>query len=139
MLLRCGALWRGGRREASARQQRQRRDVLTARTEDPSLAELGLKPILARSDPTDVNYLELGVVRARSVCRVVQRVGSQLVGYGTGFLVALRIVLTNHHVIPDMAYARSSTGQFRYGGTSWLSRARRSTSPNRCGSPARMN
>lgn len=107
-------LAKGEDRIASEKQKRQRRDVLASRIDDPALAQLGLERILAGNDLTDVNYLALGAVRSRSVCRIVQRLGGQLVGYGSGFLVAPRIVLTNHHVIPELAFARSSLAQFRY-------------------------
>lgn len=102
------------RRIAGEREKENRRKVLAARLEDPALAELGLERLLGGNDLTDVNYLALGAVRARSVGRVVIRLGQQLAGYGSGFLVAPGVVMTNHHVISDVAFARSSTVQFRY-------------------------
>ncbi len=65
-----------------------------------------LERILGTSDLMGVSFLELGLLMARTVGRVHCRnqVG-QVVGYGTGFLVSPRLLMTNHHVLenPEMA------------------------------------
>lgn len=58
---------------------------------------------------TDVSFLEEGTLRARSVARV--QVGAQL---GTGFLLEGNRLVTNHHVLPDAASAKSAEIQFNY-------------------------
>lgn len=56
------------------------------------------------------SFLENGVKRAQSVCRIVTDTS-----YGSGFLIASRnFIMTNNHVIPDIATAEQSEGQFDY-------------------------
>lgn len=55
-------------------------------------------------------FLELGVKRAQSVCRIVTDMS-----YGSGSLIASRnFVMTNNHVIPDLATAQASIAEFDY-------------------------
>lgn len=65
------------------------------------------------------NFQDVSIVRrmlrlSRSVCRVM--IGNQKgnSGFGTGFLVAPRIMITNNHVLPDAATAARSFAQFNY-------------------------
>jgi V8-like Glu-specific endopeptidase len=55
-------------------------------------------------------FLEKGLSKARSVCRVVLADGSR----GTGFLPKNNLLITNHHVLPDEAAARGATIEFNY-------------------------
>lgn len=48
----------------------------------------------------DVRFLELGVDRARAVCRIEARFDNAL-SVGTGFRIGADRVLTNHHVVYD--------------------------------------
>lgn len=48
----------------------------------------------------DVVFLERGVQRAKAVCRLTVR-GRRASFYGTGFRIAERTILTNHHVLHD--------------------------------------
>ncbi|MEM7538862.1 MAG: serine protease [Chloroflexota bacterium] len=57
-----------------------------------------------------INYLEQGVKYARSVGRVVMPHG----GNGTGFLLADNWLITNHHVLPNVATAADASVQFNY-------------------------
>ncbi|MEK1890376.1 MAG: trypsin-like peptidase domain-containing protein [Phyllobacterium sp.] len=63
-----------------------------------------------RSTLVSINYLELGLTRARSVGRVKRHDGSS----GTGFTIGDNILLTNHHVLPDAETARTSVVQYNY-------------------------
>lgn len=63
-----------------------------------------------KSTLVPISYLELGLVRARSVLRIKRDDGSS----GTGFVVAGGMVITNHHVLPDAASAATSIAQFNY-------------------------
>jgi endonuclease G, mitochondrial len=74
-----------------------------------------LERIINTSDFLDIRYLEGGVAAARAVGRIDVRDGSEhVVGYGTGSLVSPRLVLTNHHVLPDSQVAAVSAIEFNY-------------------------
>ena len=56
------------------------------------------------------SFLEHGVTRAQSVCRIVTHMS-----YGSGSLIASRsFIMTNNHVIPDLATAQASIAEFDY-------------------------
>jgi endonuclease G len=103
-----------GQRQATRRQIEQRRRTLFRQVDDPLIVQTRLERILHGNDLTDINYLAQGVHCARSVCRIVIRRGGRLLGYGTGFLVANGVLLTNHHVLSAAAEARDSLAQFQY-------------------------
>jgi V8-like Glu-specific endopeptidase len=83
--------------------------------------EVELQSFLPREAPEflDVGFMEQAVKCSRSICRIEIPVSSGT-AYGTGFLIAPNLVLTNHHVIahpnPDdiFANARSLTLRFGY-------------------------
>jgi V8-like Glu-specific endopeptidase len=68
------------------------------------------KIIGARSTLVSISHLELGIVRARSVARIRLADGSS----GTGFVVAGNLLVTNAHVLPDVASAATALAQFNY-------------------------
>lgn len=71
--------------------------------------------VLGTSDLLEVVFLEAALAVARTVARV--RVGAangSLIGYGTGFLVSPRLLLTNWHVLKTGESARSSSAEFGY-------------------------
>ena len=79
------------------------------------LAELGLERILGNSDLMSVSFLEGGFLAARSVSRIKLRsAGGTVLGYGTGFLISSRILMTNHHVLGSAEQAGSSTAEFDF-------------------------
>ncbi|MDH5526486.1 MAG: trypsin-like peptidase domain-containing protein [Nitrospirota bacterium] len=60
-------------------------------------------------------FLEDGAGRARAVCRVVIRDTAGVIGgYGTGFLIAPELIMTNNHVLPTIESARGSVAEFGY-------------------------
>jgi len=59
-----------------------------------------------------VTYLTRGAIAARAVARIELRGG--LDGYGTGFLIAPNVLITNNHVLPTAAVAASALVQFTY-------------------------
>ena len=61
--------------------------------------------VLGARNFLSVEFLERGVVAARSVGRILTRSGSDPRPRGTGFLVAPGLMLTNHHVLtsPELA------------------------------------
>lgn len=70
--------------------------------------------VISGDDTLDVNYLEKGVQAGRSVCRVNINSQNGEEGFGTGFLIAPQVLITNHHVIPDEQYASASYAEFNY-------------------------
>ncbi|MEA2443924.1 MAG: endonuclease mitochondrial, partial [Thermoleophilales bacterium] len=74
-----------------------------------------LERIINTSDFLDIRYLEGGVAASRAVGRIDVRDGTQrVIAYGTGSLVSPRLVLTNHHVLPDSQVAAMSAIEFNY-------------------------
>src|SRR5258706_9451582 len=102
------------RREASQRAIEQRHSTLLRQVGDAETANLRLERILQGNELSDINYLAQGTACARSVCRVAIRRNGRLMGYGTGFLVAPGILMTNHHVLPSVDDVRESLAEFRY-------------------------
>lgn len=97
---------------ADAKENRER--ALLQQSNDPAIAQLRLERILQGNELTDINYLAQGLSCARSVCRIVLRSQGRLLGYGTGFLVAPGVLLTNHHVISSIELVNEAVAQFRY-------------------------
>lgn len=96
----------------------QREQLLTnllARTGNPEQAQSAFERILEGNDLVDINYLEIGTRSARSVCRIrLCNSAGSTVGFATGFLVAPRILLTNHHVVSSAEEARGALAEFDY-------------------------
>lgn len=70
--------------------------------------------VISGDDTLDVNYLEKGVKAGRAVCRINIYSAEGEEGFGTGFLIAPQLLITNHHVIPDAQYASASYAEFNY-------------------------
>jgi V8-like Glu-specific endopeptidase len=81
----------------------------------PAQAVAALERIMGKSDLMSVRYLELGLRVARTVGRIQVRGqdGSHR-GYGTGFRVSPRLILTNNHVLGDAATAGASRIEFDF-------------------------
>jgi endonuclease G len=78
-------------------------------------AKLVYERVLGHSDLTSVCFLERGLKVSRTVGRV--RIGDsrgRLGGYGTGFLVSPRLLLTNNHVLRNATEAGNSQVEFNY-------------------------
>lgn len=74
-----------------------------------------IERILGRNDLLPVSYFPRGALAADAVGRVVTSDGQgHELSYGTGFLVAPGVILTNHHVLPDADTAGLSVIQFGY-------------------------
>ena len=74
-----------------------------------------IERIMGKNDLLSVKYLELAVRIARTVGRIQVRGpdGSNR-GYGTGFLVSPRLMLTNNHVLDSAATAGASRVEFDF-------------------------
>jgi endonuclease G, mitochondrial len=71
--------------------------------------------IIAGNDLTPINYLERGLVAGNSVGRVqVRGPAGRVIAYGSGFLIAEAVLMTNAHVLTNAAEAGRSDVQFRY-------------------------
>jgi hypothetical protein len=68
------------------------------------------KIIGAQSTLVPISFLETGLLRARSVARIVNGDGSR----GSGFLTEDNLLITNHHVLKDAIAARQAVVQFNY-------------------------
>lgn len=101
-------------RAPSPAQVAAREAALLDTVRDPDAAGRRLERVLGGNDLTDINYLSRGIRASRAVCRIEIRRNGRLEGYGTGFLVAPNVLLTNHHVLESTEYVPSSQAQFRY-------------------------
>jgi endonuclease G len=90
-----------------------RRRFLQQSLGDPARSQETFERIIEGNELQPVNYLELGMLAGRSVCRIkiIDQAGVHR-GWGTGFLIAPEVLLTNNHVFPAAATARGSIAQF---------------------------
>lgn len=83
-------------------------------TPAPTLAA-AFERVIGRNDLLPIAYFARGAAAAQAVGRVITTDGQgHDVSYGTAFLVAPNVILTNHHVLPDAATAALSHVQFNY-------------------------
>lgn len=87
-----------------------RRDFLRESLGETALADEAYERILGGDELQPINYLERGVIAARAIARVDLRGG----GYGTGFLIAPQVLITNNHVLPDYDSAARAITNFQY-------------------------
>lgn len=91
-------------------------DSMTEIEPETGLPKLNvLERILGLSQLRTVYFLQKGAAVSHAVGRVVIRdqTGSR-VGYGTGFMVSPRLMMTNHHVLEKEEMASNSIIQFNY-------------------------
>lgn len=81
-----------------------------------SLVErIGLERVLGRPDFLGINFLETALAVSRFVGRIQIRASLGITeGYGTGFMVSPRLLLTNNHVLGSKAEAVYSEVEFDY-------------------------
>jgi endonuclease G len=71
--------------------------------------------LIGRNDLVETNYLERGMMAARTVCRLnVAALAGDGSDWGTGFLIGPRLLLTNAHVIGTPTDAERATVEFGY-------------------------
>jgi endonuclease I/V8-like Glu-specific endopeptidase len=81
----------------------------------PARQPIGLERILGKSDFMPALFLEMGARVSRAVCRIVIRDSQKrAAGYGTGFLVSKRLLMTNNHVLTGPKDAQFSTVELRF-------------------------
>ncbi|WP_395740587.1 DNA/RNA non-specific endonuclease [Prosthecobacter sp.] len=92
-----------------------RRRFLLQTSESTADAEDAFERIIQGNELQDVNYLPRGSRAARSVGRVwIRQPNGTIEGYGTGFLIGERVLLTNNHVLLSAEMARRSEVEFEY-------------------------
>lgn len=76
---------------------------------------LAIERIIGDSDLVAVNFFDLGLKSARSVCRIqVRSETGAILGMGTGFMVSPSLLLTNHHVLDSLEHCRRSLADFDF-------------------------
>lgn len=92
-----------------------RRRIAQALGEGSDAAQLAVDRLVGGGDFLNVSWLERGMIAADAVARIEVRNGdSELVGYGTGFMISPHLLLTNHHVLPTADDAAQSWIHFRF-------------------------
>src|SRR5262249_29113780 len=81
-------------------------------TDAPTTPAVLLERIIGKNDLIGSEFLERGARAARCVGRIRIRAGGRPLGFGTGSLVAPRLLLTNHHVLNAVDRATASTVEF---------------------------
>ncbi len=100
---------------ASAADLAERRRFIQQTSESSAEAQVSYERIIRGNELQDVNYLIRGTRAARAVGRIaIRERNGRLAGYGTGFLISDRIVLTNNHVLQSADWAVRSEVEFEY-------------------------
>jgi endonuclease G len=74
-----------------------------------------LERVINTPDFVDVRWLEGGTRSSRAVARVdIRDHAGRVTGFGTGSMVTPRLLLTNHHVLPDADTAAASEIEFNF-------------------------
>jgi endonuclease G len=90
-----------------------RRRFLRQERDNPRDAEIAFERIIEGNELQPVNYLELGAIASRAICRIELLDERQVrCGWATGFLIAPEVLLTNNHVLPTASMAHRARAQF---------------------------
>jgi V8-like Glu-specific endopeptidase len=73
-----------------------------------------LERIIEENDLLSSRFLHIGSTVARAIGRILIRSRGRIVGYGTGFLVSSRLLMTNNHVLETETVAGRSAVEFDY-------------------------
>ena len=76
-------------------------------------AESFLEKVHLKRDFLPASFLADGGERAKAICRIRVR-NANFSGFGTGFLVAPNVIMTNNHVLEDGATATTSVAEFDF-------------------------
>lgn len=68
--------------------------------------------VIGKNDLLPVSYFAEGLRATKAICRVI--INGRNGDYGTGFLIAPDLLITNNHVLPDAATAKMSIAEFDY-------------------------
>lgn len=90
-------------------------DEADAIDDGPSSAFNPLERIIGASQLSGIEFMERGLVAARSVARVEIRTSAvRIEGFGSGVMISPELFMTNNHVLGDAATAAASIIQFEY-------------------------
>ena len=67
-----------------------------------------LERVILEENFLSVNFLYKGARLAHSVCRIEMKASGRWLAWGTGFLIAPNLVMTNHHVFEEAAWAENA-------------------------------
>jgi endonuclease G len=88
-----------------------RKSLIETSDRDPN----GLERVLGTSDLCSINFLARGLEAAKAIARIrVRRADGSGEWYGTGFLVAPGLLLTNHHVLANADQAALAIAEFNF-------------------------
>ena len=80
-----------------------------------AVQRIGLERVLGHTDFLDIQFIEMAAAVSRFVARLnLRERPGQTIGFGTGFMVSPRLLLTNNHVFPSAESARYSEAEFDY-------------------------
>jgi endonuclease G, mitochondrial len=100
---------------ATPEERFKRQQFLQQSLGDENLALNTLERILEGNELQPINYLKRGEIAARAVARIqIRQRNGQRYGWGTGFLIAPQVLITNNHVLPGREWAVNSSAQFDY-------------------------
>jgi DNA/RNA endonuclease G (NUC1)/V8-like Glu-specific endopeptidase len=87
--------------------------IVNNAAETPTTTDMLLERIIGKNDLIGAEFLERGARAARATGRIRIRAANQRVlGFGTGSLIAPRLLLTNNHVLGTLERAAASTVEF---------------------------
>jgi endonuclease G len=89
------------------------RQLVRNQIDDP-FRRMALERFIDGNDLQNINYLELGLRVAHAVGRIHVKTPSGESGFGTGFMISPRLVMTNHHVLESSLWAERSHIEFNY-------------------------
>lgn len=101
--------------ELNAEEKRHRQQQLLRNVGTIERANVLLERIIQGNDLVGINYLAKGTFVSRAVCRIQLRdAAGNVLGFGSGLLVAPGVLMTNHHVFAKEAEARHSIADFDF-------------------------
>lgn len=79
------------------------------------IESFGFERVIGKSDFLGTDFLELALAVSRFVCRIqIRNSPGRTLGYGTGFMVSPRLLITNNHVLSSAQEAVNSEVEFDY-------------------------
>ncbi len=89
--------------------------IAHALSEGVEASRIDLERLLGQSDLMSVNYLQRGFIASEAIGRISVRDSSgDFLGYGTGFMISSRLLLTNWHVLGSPENSKNSQVEFHY-------------------------
>src|SRR5262245_46319984 len=104
-----------GALDLTADDKRHRYQQALRATDSVERANLLLERLIGGNDLDGINYLAKGTFASRPVCRIQLRDGAgNVLGFGSGFLIAPGVLMTNHHVFGQSNEAAHSVADFDF-------------------------